>query len=394
MNQKILWLVSLYPNKLSPFNGDFIQRHARAVSLLREIEVIFVIKDGEGKMTKGVKEDVFQSENLTERIIYYKPLRTGIPILDKVISNTYYLWVFKKKIREYLQMNERPPFVHVHVAMKAGMLALWLKRKNKIPFILSEHWSGYLPEAAPGIESLNFIQKRYYHKIFRESVYNTTVSNYLGKAIRKRFGVDYEVIPNVVNTDIFYPSENTNHVTTRLIHISTNTKLKNTEIILKALAMVKSQGIAFRMSFILPDTGTFQLKVNDYNLKEEVSVHQEVPQKKLAQYLANSDALILFSKYETFGCVVIEANACGLPCILSDLEVFKEYSIEKVTALFAKSNDVNDLVRTILFFINNKKEFDKKQISEYTHNRFSYPVIARDFDELYKKLEGLDLINK
>ena len=386
MNQKILWLVSLYPNKLSPISGDFIQRHARAVSLIREIEVIFLIKDGEGKITKGVKEEVFQSNHLTERIIYYKPLRTGISFLDKIISNNTYLRIFKNKIREYLRVNEAPPFIHVHVAMKAGMLALWLKRKKNIPFILSEHWTGYLPEATPVFESQNFIHKRYFQKIFRESTFNTTVSNYLGNAIRKRFGVNYEVIPNVVDTEIFYPSENTDHTTTRFIHISTNKKQKNTESILKALTGVKKLGVAFEMTFFLPDVDAFQLKVNEYNLKEEVSVQWEVPQKLLAQSLSQGDALILFSTYETFGCVVIEANACGLPCILSDLEVFKEYSIENETALFAKSNDVSDLVRAILFFINNKKQFNKKQISEYTHNRFGYLVIAREFEKLYNKM--------
>ena len=386
MNQKVLWLVSLYPNKLSPFNGDFIQRHAKAVSLLREVEVIFVVKDEEGKITKQLKEEVFQTKQLTERIIYYKPLRTGIPFLDKIISNIHYLRVFKNKIREYLGRNEKPPFIHVHMAMKAGMVALWLKKQNNIPFILSEHWSGYLPEASPGIDNLNFLQKRYLQKIFKESGYNIAVSQYLGNAIKKRFGVEYKVIPNVVDTDIFYPSDNTYHTFPRLIHISTDLKLKNTDLILKALAIIKRQGIAFRMSFFLPDKSAFQLKVNELNLMEEVSVYQEVPQNILAQNLSGADALILFSKYETFGCVVIEANACGLPCILSDLDVFKEYSIENKTALFAKSNDVNDLVRTILFFINNKNQFNKKQISEYTHDRFGYPVIAREFEKLYKRM--------
>lgn len=386
MNQKILWLVSIYPNKLSPIDGDFIQRHARAVSLIREVEVIFVMKDSEGKITKGVKQEVFNSNHLTERIIYYKPIRTGILFLDKIISNIYYLRVFKNKIREYLQENGKPAFIHVHVAMKAGMLALWLKRKKNIPFILSEHWTGYLPEARPGFESINFIQKRYFQKVFRESTFNTTVSYYLGNAIRKRFGVEFQVIPNVVDTKIFYPTENMNHIIPRFIHISTNKEQKNTEIILKALATIKMQGVAFEMSFFLPDAGDFQLKVNDYNLKEEVTVEQEVPQTILAQNLSRADALILFSKYETFGCVVIEANACGIPCILSDLEVFKEYSIEKETALFAKRNDVNDLVRTILFFINNKQQFNKNQISEYTQNRFGYPVIAREFEKLYDRM--------
>ena len=385
MNQKVLWLVSLYPNKLSPFDGDFIQRHARAVSLLREIEVIYVIKDGEGKITGSLQEDTFQSGHLTERIIYYKPLKTGISFLDKLISHGYYVRVYKKKIREYLQANGRPAFIHVHMAMKAGILALWLKRKMNIPYILSEHWTGYLPEAKPGFEALNYIQKRYFNKIFREATFNTTVSNYLGKAIRDRFGVDYKVIPNVVDTEIFYPSYHESTAVTRFIHISTNKEQKNTDLILKAFAEIKKQGMAFRLEFFLPEANSFQLKMKAYDIEEEVVVHQEVPQKILAQSLARAEALVLFSSYETFGCVVIEANACGLPCILSNLEVFKEYSRENETALFANRNKVDDLVRTIIYFINNKEKFDKNRISTYARDRFGYPVIAQAFEKLYKE---------
>ena len=42
---KALWLVSWYPDKISPFNGDFIKRHAEAVSLYDDVHVIYVTKD-------------------------------------------------------------------------------------------------------------------------------------------------------------------------------------------------------------------------------------------------------------------------------------------------------------------------------------------------------------
>ena len=36
----VLWLPSWYPNKLSPFDGDFIQRHAKAAALYNDIAII------------------------------------------------------------------------------------------------------------------------------------------------------------------------------------------------------------------------------------------------------------------------------------------------------------------------------------------------------------------
>ena len=387
MDQKILWLVSIYPSRLSPFDGDFIQRHARAVSSLREVEVLFVIKDEEGQVTKNEDEFVYKTKNLTERIIYYKPLKTGISFLDKLISHVHYIRLFKKKIKNYIQENEKPGFVHIHVAMKAGILAVWLKKKKNIPFIVSEHWTGYLPEAKPNIDNLNYFFKRNFSQVFKHSTINTTVSRYLGESIKKRYGVEFKVIANVVDTEIFRPLNKGESSVTKLIHISTNKSQKNTLQILEALAQVKEQGKEFKMVFYIPDKDRFQLIINKYGLGEQVTVRSEVPQEILSKELATADALILFSNYETFGCVVIEANACGIPCLLSDLEVFKEYSIENKTAIFAKRNDINDLAQTIQYFINNKNNFDKDKISEYTKNLFGYAVIAREFDELYKKMD-------
>ena len=42
--KKILWLTSWYPNRMDEFDGDFIQRHAKAVALFCRVHVIFVVK--------------------------------------------------------------------------------------------------------------------------------------------------------------------------------------------------------------------------------------------------------------------------------------------------------------------------------------------------------------
>jgi len=39
---KVLFLPSWYPNETSPQNGDFIQRHAQAVSELCDVTVLFL----------------------------------------------------------------------------------------------------------------------------------------------------------------------------------------------------------------------------------------------------------------------------------------------------------------------------------------------------------------
>ncbi len=60
------------------------------------------------------------------------------------------LYTYFKKHAEFIKRlrkrDELPDLVHVQVAMKAGLVALYLKWKYKIPYVLTEHWSGYYEE--------------------------------------------------------------------------------------------------------------------------------------------------------------------------------------------------------------------------------------------------------
>jgi hypothetical protein len=84
--KKILWLVSWYPNKLLPYNGDFIKRHAEAVSLYEDVYLIYVVRDVSGTITKDVLIEKSTNGGLTEKIIYYYTPSTGISMFDKFFS--------------------------------------------------------------------------------------------------------------------------------------------------------------------------------------------------------------------------------------------------------------------------------------------------------------------
>lgn len=384
MNKKILWLASWYPNELSPIDGDFIQRHAKAVSLICPVHLIFVKKDATGRITTSVKESNDKKGNLEEIIIYYKPVETGVKFLDKLISNAAYRKHYKRAILRYISDNGKPDLIHLHVAMKAGLIALWLKRKLGIPYILSEHWTGYLPGAKPNIEDANPLLKKWFSKIFSNASAITAVSNCLGEAIQKRFNVDFQVVPNVVNTELFHPIEKPKNIIPRFIHISTNTYQKNTDQILAAFASVKKLGYNFDVVFYVPDPSELEPVIDKYQLNSNSTVCGEVPQDLLATALAGADALVLYSRYETFGCVVIEANACGLPAILSDLPVFREYCLESKNALFANPDDIPALSDALISFIDRRNSFDKNEIAQFAKNNFGYEVVAKQFEALYK----------
>lgn len=368
------------------FDGDFIQRHAKAVAGYCSVHVICVIKD----VSISGKEPVIKKNvtgNLTEEVIYYNSAKTGLSILDRYLSQQRYNRLYQKSIKEYIAANGRPQLVHVHVAMKAGPLALWIKRQWNIPFIVSEHWTGYLPDADIKLNDFSPIYLRWLKKALINASAITVVSEYLGKAISKQFPViNYRVIPNVVDTDIFFPADKQPAATTRFIHVSNMTWQKNVEAILQALNILKKGGAQFEMYVFGTVRPKYQQMINELGLEGCVFLKGEVPQPELAKAMQQSDALVLYSRFETFGCVLIEANACGVPVIVSDIEVFHELIEEGRNGIFVKENDPDALAEKLKGFIVQKNTFDKNTITEATATKYNFRRVGQHFIDLYNEL--------
>jgi glycosyltransferase involved in cell wall biosynthesis len=383
--KKILWLVSWYPNKLSPFNGDFIKRHAEAVSLYHDVQVIYVIRDAEGVITKNILIEESVKDGLAEKVVYYYNSPVGLSILDKYLSETKYRKLFKQAVVDYIDKSGIPALSHVHVGMKAGVIAQWFKKKNAVPYVISEHWSGFLPEADDMITDHPFYIKALWKKIIAGASSVSTVSHYLAEAVKKYTGFpQIHVIPNVVDTIIFYPTglrEND----LRFIHISGLEELKNVPAIIEAFVIVQKKYISATLTIVGPENKQLKALVNKLQLKENVLFCTEVPQQQLAELIRQSVALILYSRYETFGCVIIEANACGVPVIVSDIPVFHETVIEGLNGTFAKRNNPQSLAEKMIETITKKDSFDRSSIAA-TSLKYRYEKIGKQFSDWYEQV--------
>ena len=88
----ILFLCGWYPSRVLQNNGDFIQRHAKAVSLLHTVEVIHIISDK--NCTKNIEITIHEIDGITTHIGYIK--QTKNPILKCILFWKTYLILLKK----------------------------------------------------------------------------------------------------------------------------------------------------------------------------------------------------------------------------------------------------------------------------------------------------------
>lgn len=374
-----------FPSTINFLAGDFIERHAKAASAYFPIKVLFVVKD-DTLQPGEVKLEYDKISDNYETYIYYYSSAHKIKAVEKLRSVRLQSKCLYEGYKKIVQDHGKPSLIHAHVVIKHGWFALLKSRKDKIPLLVSEQWTGYLDAAKHEFKTLSSFQKQYIKKLFQHADHVTTVSSFLAKQIRKKFQFkDHTVIPNLVDTSIFLPREKADAAIKNFIHISTLSYQKNFDEIISACIELKKSTTNFHLKVVSPANDHYKQKIKEEQLGNYISFHEEVPQTKLRELVATSDALILYSNYETFGCVIVEANACGVPVITSDFPVFEENVQEGITGFKVPLHQPALLADRMLKVANAQHSFDKEAIIRITKEKYSAEVIGKQFAEVYNR---------
>ena len=380
--KKILWLCSWYPSKMDPFNGDFIQRHARAAALFNDIHVIHVTYDYPNDVENSGQE-LNSIGQLSEQIVYFKKKKS---LKAKLTNQLRWLANYKKAIRNYIIKNGKPDLVHLHVPMKAGVLALWMKKSYKISYIVTEHWGIYNHIVEDKYASKSIAFKKYTKKIFERASKFISVSDYLAKGVNRQIcKKDYVVIPNAVDTDLFYYKEKEASAF-RFIHVSNMVPLKNAEGILRSFKNFIQQNINAELIMV----GDIGPQIRDYAQTLSfpagaIKFLGEIPYTQVAAEMQKADCLLLFSNIENSPCVIGEALCCGLPVITTNVGGIPELTSES-NSLLIESKDEDALTQAMHEMVGGINNYNRKKIAENAISKFSYSVIGKQINTVYEEI--------
>ena len=190
----------------------------------------------------------------------------------------------------------------------------------------------------------------------------------------------------VVNTDVFKYREKERSNTFSFIHISSLTNQKNPEGMLEAFSLVKKKRSDFVLKIIGPAKGKFKNMIKDLSLDKEVVFMGEIPYADVAKEISNSDAMVHFTRYETFGCVIAESLCCGVPVIVSNLDVTRELVTDRVSGLLVTESQVQDLADKIIYFMETGFQINSRQVAEESEQTFNYQRVGKMFDDMYNSV--------
>lgn len=383
----VLWLASWYPSRVHPTNGDFVERHARAVAKQQPIVVLLVEKDE--SLPKGRTDTVITEEaNLTVYKIYYAPSGWG-RYFERIFSLLKYRSLQRKWYSNIQRKFGTPPLVHVHVAMKAGLLALYLKSRSRIPFVLTEHWTGYYKESDPNIYSLGKALRGLIRQVIQNASMVFPVSRHLGEKMREIAGKGkFEAIPNTVDTSLFYYNAHQPPLF-RFIHPSYLNHQKNPEGMIEAAAQLTREGYRFELLLIGNDNPPLvELARQKAVLNNNVFIRPAVSYPQVAREMQQSSALLLFSRFENLPCVVLEALCCGLPVLSSRVGGIDEV-VDSSNGLLVDSENVPQLVAAMKKMIDQYAVYNRADIAAKAKDVFSYEAVGAQYVNWYKKISGI-----
>ena len=374
---KVLWLASWYPNKTSPSNGDFIQRHAEAVSVYEPVHVIFVVKDEHGIVTDCLRIENFKHGNLSESIAYYKPFISGIKYFDRIVSILTFLNILRKLVISFIKINGIPRLLHVHVAMWAGIVALWLKKKKGVPYIITEHWSGYDRNALENIYNNGWLFRHFLRSVIQNADLLLPVSNRLGKLINTNVSpVKFLQVSNVVNT-LYFNTPGYYGDEFRFIHVSSMGHPKNVEGLLHSFSKLLLSHTNWKLIMVGTAPPYLKDKAIRLGLSNFIIWTGEITHEQVAKEMTKSSALVMFSTYENQPCVILEALCCGLPVISTDVGGISEVITADNGMLVISKNESQLLL--VLFYLPEKPdEWLTQSEQELLLKRCAYWVSLRE----------------
>ena len=193
-----------------------------------------------------------------------------------------------------------------------------------------------------------------------------------------------KIFPRGLDTELFHPARRdpaffekfgAQNGEVRLLYVGRVSREKDLDLLATAYRRLRDEGLPIRL-FVVghgPYSEEFSRSL------PEAFFTGYLTGKDLAAAYASADIFVFPSTTDTFGNVIIEAQASGVPVVVSDSGGPKELVTENETGLITKSHDVDDFVRAIRTLVVDRS------LRERMGSRARKSVIDRTWPAAFRK---------
>ncbi|MFW6001278.1 MAG: glycosyltransferase family 4 protein [Halanaerobium sp.] len=278
--------------------------------------------------------------------LLYPDLKFAVPNYQRV----------KKVLNE-----EKIDLVHLVTPFNIGLIGLYFAKQNDIPIIASYHtnFDQYLD-----YYNINFLEKaawiymRWFHG---NASLNLCPSKITLEALKKREFSNLDVWGRGIDTDLFSPEHKSKNFIEKndlegkikMLYVGRAAKEKNIYLLLESLNILNKK-YGDLLELIITGDGP-ELENLKKAAPENVVFTGFKNGLELSQIYASSDIFVFSSLTETYGNVIIEAMASGLPVVAVNSGGVKENLINNYNGLTCEKDNPVEFSRILEKLILNNK---------------------------------------
>jgi glycosyltransferase involved in cell wall biosynthesis len=298
-------------------------------------------------------------------------------------------WLFKAGFcyRRMLRLNSYD-LAHAFFGFPTGWLCY--KTADRLPYIISLRGSD-----VPGYNVRLGFDYKLTAGLFRRiwSSAAMVVANSSGLrdlALRFMPSLDITVIPNGIDTDKFYPSNNKNQgKPMRLLTVSRLIERKRIDILIRAVRRAGELGIDVTLNIV----GEGNLGDSLRNLSRELDISDKIfflgriPPEKMPGVYRDNDVFVMSSAHEGMSNAMLEAMASGLPIITTDCEGVEELMADN--GIIVERPDAESFAEAFKTLAADEKSY--RQMSTASRERakkLNWKSVARQYLDCYNKVFG------
>ncbi|HLS23634.1 MAG TPA: N-acetyl-alpha-D-glucosaminyl L-malate synthase BshA [Pseudogracilibacillus sp.] len=289
--------------------------------------------------------------------------------------------------------REQLDILHVHYAMPHAISAILARdiAKHDVKIVTTLHGTDIT------VLAFDKTFKKMITYGIEKSDAVTAVSQDLITRTKQHLKVDQniEVIYNFVNEDVYY-KKNADYLKQHyqieddekvLIHISNFRKVKRIPDIIETFYNVRKK-IKAKLMLVGdgPELQTAFELVDHFNLNEDVLFLGR--QKDISNLLSISDLMLLLSEQESFGLVLLEAMACEVPAIGTNIGGIPEVIVQGETGYLVDLGDVKTAAKKAVDLLSDEDRLKQFRTSAFERARtvFHSKTIIKQYMNLYKRL--------
>jgi glycosyltransferase involved in cell wall biosynthesis len=288
----------------------------------------------------------------------------------------------ERLVKTYVDRFGAPDVLHAHAALWAGRVAIRMGRTLMRPCVVTEHSSQILRGA------LDTHERREAARVYRQADAVLAVSETLLAAVGSVAGAPLgQVVPNAVDFKFFtVPKAPRPREPFTFLSVSNLVGGKRVDRVIRALAQVSRTCSGVRLVVVGAgvEAGDLRRLAHECGVAPQIEFTGSLSREGVRERMWSANALVLPSAFETFGVVLVEALATGIPVIATRCGG-PEDVVQSGMGALVECDDEDGLAEAMADMTG--QTYSESALRDRVLSRFSLESVAQQLLDVYAALE-------